>query len=481
MSMNRPEPLGRSAPFLEPLARPETVKPIVEEPYEVGGPEQSSLDDERWWPFGLVEWFAIAQTALPALLFVPGTQSLRGAIRASAFLISLVGFAVWYFRPGERKPVRHPAARWLMLVLACLAAMILHPDTDSVTAGVAQTALYVAVFCPLLWVPAFVTGRHQVIRVLAILLVCNGINSAVGVLQVYDPARWMPAEFSSTFALNRDILAGSTYEGPNGRRIVRPPGLYDTPGAVCGAGTVAALLGLIFSLEKMRWWKRAIALALSAAGMAAIYLSHVRASAVVTAGMLITYLLMLVFQNQKKRASGFVVFAVGLSVLAFLVATILGGQGIRDRFLSLFESDPGNVYYQSRGVMLEHAFTDLLFEYPLGAGLARWGMMASYVGMPRSKQIWAEIQPTAWILDGGLFLLILYGGALVATVLWEWRVVRDLPDPNDRLWSSAVIAANVGTLALVATFVPFATQIGTQFWFLEGLLYGAMASKLQRR
>ena len=53
-----------------------------------------------------------------------------------------------------------------------------------------------------------------------------------------------------------------------------------------------------------------------------------------------------------------------------------------------------------------------------------------------------------------------------------------LPDPDDRLWAAAVVAANVGTLALVFTFVPFATQIGMQFWFLEGLLHGAMTMKL---
>jgi hypothetical protein len=34
--------------------------------------------------------------------------------------------------------------------------------------------------------------------------------------------------------------------------------------------------------------------------------------------------------------------------------------------------------------------------------------------------------------------------------------------------------------ALVFTFVPFATQIGIQFWFLEGLLHGAMTMKLQQ-
>ena len=462
-------PVAQAEPTLE--ARPAIYDPPQD--------QEPSADRGSWKPSGLLEWFALGQTALPALLYIPGNQALRPAIRAGAFLISLLAFAIFFNRASRRARVRHPATRWLRLVVICLLAMILHPDTDSLLAGVGQTALYVAVFCPLFWVPAFVVkGRRELIRVLAILLICNGINSVVGVLQVYDPGRWMPSEFSSTFAMNRDILQGSTYIGPDGRRIVRPPGLFDTPGAVCGAGTVAALLGLVFFLEKMPWWRRATALGFSAAGIAAIYLSHVRASAVVGAGMMISYLLMLGWQGQRKRATAFLALSVGVVVVAFSVATVLGGQTVRERFMSLFESEPTNLYYQSRGVQLQYAFDELLSRYPMGAGLGRWGVMAGYVGVPSSKQIWAEIQPTAWILDGGLFLLVLYPMALIATLIWELKLVRRLPDPSDRLWASAVVAANVGTLALVGTFVPFATQLGLQFWFLEGLLHGAVATKL---
>ena len=461
------------------VPEPEPAPVFEEDAYDAPASSEPSLDEESWRPSGFLEWFAIGQTALPALLYIPGAQPLRPAIRAGAFLISLLAFGIFYFGRGGKRRVRHPAGRWLVLVLVCLLAMIFHPDSESVLAGVGQTALYVAVFCPLFWVPAFAaSGRRQLIRVLAILLICNGLNSVVGVLQVYDPQRWMPAEFSSTFAMNRDILAGSTYVGPNGRRIVRPPGLYDTPGAVCGAGTVAALLGLVIFLERIRWWKRAIALGFSASGIAAIYLSHVRASAVVGGGMMVVYLLMLIFQGRKRRAAEFLGMAVGVVSVAFSVATFLGGQTVRDRFLSLFEAAPTDVYYQNRGVQLEYAFDELLLEYPLGAGLGRWGMVGSYVGVSASRQIWAEIQPTAWILDGGLFLLVFYGMALLTTVVWELKLVGLLPDRNDRLWASAVVAANIGTLALVVSFVPFTTQLGLQFWFLEGLLYGAMALKL---
>ena len=452
-----------------------TFHPGLEEGFE---PEAASLDDESWRPSGFLEWFAIGQTALPALLYIPGTQGLRPVIRAGAFLISIAAFAYYYFNRRHGRVSQHPAGRWLTLVLACLLAMILHPDTDSLLAGVAQTVLYAAVFCPLFWVPAFVNTRRQLMRVLAILLICNGLNSAVGVLQVYDPDRWMPAEFSTSFQMNRDMLQGSTYAGPDGRRIVRPPGLFDTPGAVCGAGTVAALLGLVFFLERMRWWKRAAALAFAGAGIGAVYLSHVRASAVVGAGMIVTYLVMLMLQGQKKRATQALGVAAGLIVFAFSTATVLGGTTVRDRFMSLFESDPRSLYYGSRGQQLEYAFDELLSDYPMGAGLARWGVIAGYVGVARSRTIWAEVQPTAWILDGGLFLLLLYPLALLATLMWEFKLVRRLPDKNDRLWAAAIVAANVGTLALVVSFVPFTTQLGLQFWFLEGLLYGAMAHKI---
>jgi hypothetical protein len=83
--------------------------------YTASVPEESSLDREGWRPSGLLEWFAIGQTLLPALLFVPGNQPFRAAIRASAFLISLVTFFYWYFNRRLRPTAKHPAERWLSL------------------------------------------------------------------------------------------------------------------------------------------------------------------------------------------------------------------------------------------------------------------------------------------------------------------------------------------------------------------------------
>jgi hypothetical protein len=110
-------------------------------------------------------------------------------------------------------------------------------------------------------------------------------------------------------------------------------------------------------------------------------------------------------------------------------------------------------------------------------------MMYGYFG-DRSKldatEIWAEVQPTVWLLDGGLFLLGLYSIALLVTSLYTWRLSLQLANRDDRLWASTVAAVNIGTLALVFSFVPFVTQVGIQYWFLEGALLGAMAGQPRR-
>ena len=77
--------------------------------------------------------------------------------------------------------------------------MMLHPDTPTLV-GVAQWGLYFSILCPVFWASAYVYTRRQLVRALVVLLVCNGINSVVGVMQVYDPDRWMPRQLSSVYS-----------------------------------------------------------------------------------------------------------------------------------------------------------------------------------------------------------------------------------------------------------------------------------------
>jgi hypothetical protein len=443
----------------------------------------STLVDRWWFPEGFAEWFAIGLTFLPAILYLPNTQAYRLPARIGAYGISVYAFAMWWFDRGGRKESKHPAERWLMMVGVLLTAMIVHPGTPSLLAGVAHCVLYFAIFSPIFWVPGYITSRRRLVRVLGVILLCNGLNSLVGVLQVYDPDRWMPRQLSVMFQgeAGKNALAAVTYTGPNGRQIVRPPGLFDTPGSVCGAGTLAAVLGLIFCLEPIAWWKRLAALAMAGCGMAVIYLSHVRSSFVVTLAMMGLYVALITTQKQAKRAAGFVGLGTALVVGALSFAVMLGGEGVQERFLTLLGDDPRSTYYNARGAQVEYAFTDLVERFPLGAGLARWGMAAFYfsetTGAIDEDIPFAEVQPNAWILDGGWPLLILYSLALIATVGFDLALIRSLQDPGDKLLASIVVATNFGTLFFVLTFVPFGTAAGMQFWFLEGALHGAFAGR----
>jgi hypothetical protein len=352
-------------------------------------------------PFGFAEIFVISQTALPALLYLPGTQAARLPIRFSAFAISLIAFA-WYQIESHSQATRSPAQPWVAAIMLLLGVMLFHPETSSLQAGVAHMGVYFAVLAPLFWAPEFVKSPEQLARILWILLLCSGANAVVGVLQVYDPVRWLPAEFSRVITTSETGLGAVTYMGPNGQRIVRPPGLFDTPGAVAGPAMFATLLGLVFAVSAIPVWKRATSLLIAAAGLAAIYLSQVRVSLVATVVMLATYAIVALRQGRAGRASQFGILAGTVVIGSLSAAVALGGTAISERVYSLFASDPLSVYQGARGSQLNFTFFELLFQYPIGAGIGRWGMMALYFASPNpnSPSIWAEIQFTGWMIDG---------------------------------------------------------------------------------
>jgi hypothetical protein len=467
------------------LWQPPAGTPIfLEEPDYIRVETADEDGGKGWLPSGFIEWFVVAQTAIPAMLYLPGSQAYRLPIRIGAYAMALLAFSVWWFdRGGKRVGRRHPAEPWLLLVLLLLILMIFHPLTNSILSGTAQTTLYFTIFSAVFWSSGFVDDPKELRRILAILLVCNGINALVGVLQVYDPDRWMPRELSFAFAPNSSALWASSFVGPNGRILIRPPGLYDTPGAVCGAGTTAALLGVIFALEPRKWWERLGALFFGFAGVAAIYLSHVRVNLVVLLMMMVIYTAILALHDRKAKAITFGATCAGLLTLGLLAAVVLGGEGVRDRFLTLLADDPTTVYYQNRGAGMQAGFAEIADKYPLGAGLARWGTMRGYFGNSAnldSTELFAEVQPNAWMLDGGYFLLGLYGMALIVTFAYDVKIARAKHfKPDDHAWIAAIVATNIGTMAMVFTFVPFATQMGLQFWFLEGVLHGAVVKRLR--
>jgi hypothetical protein len=429
-------------------------------------------------PWGLAEFFIISQTAIPAVLFLPGTQGIRFYVRVMSFAISL-GLLAWWAVGTSKRTRPHPAQTWLLISIGYVAVMVLHPFTSSTLGGVAQLTLYLSVMAPVFWAPAVVRGPDHLARLMTLLLICNGVNALVGVLQVYDPDRWMPYEMSRLVTESEFGLGAVTYMGPNGL-IVRPPGLFDNPGAVAGPGMYAALLGLVFATSASALWLRAAALVASFAGVAAIYLSQVRVSLAVLALMLATYVSLLMFQRRKQRAVVFGGIAGGLVVATFSFAIFLGGESIAERTFTLFAQDPVSLYSASRGGQLVYTVDDLVSSYPLGAGLGRWGMISGYFGGGSQKPMWAEIQVAGWAIDGGIPLVLVSVAALLVTLLSERRIALSDPNAKVRACAGVILAANLGTAALIFSFTPFVTQIGLQFWFLAGAVHAVAASNGRR-
>jgi hypothetical protein len=421
----------------------------------------------RW---GLAEFFVISQTAIPAALYLPGTQGVRLYVRVASFAISLALLVWWAVgnAPRSRSVETHPAHPWLLASIVYTGAMVFHPFTGSTLGGVAQLVLYLSVMAPFFWAGSVVRNADHLARLMMLLLICNGINAFVGVMQVYDPDRWMPQEMSRIVTESEFGLDAVSYLGPNGL-IVRPPGLFDNPGAVAGPGMYAALLGLVFATSAQAWWKRVAALGLSFAGVAAIYLSQVRVSLVVLGIMLATYVGVLTMHRRVKRASMFGAIGGAIVVATFTFAVALGGESIIERTYTLFAQDPLSLYSSSRGGQLVYTFDDMVATYPLGAGLARWGMIASYFGT--RAPLWAEIQVAGWAIDGGIPLLLLGIAAPAIALFSEWRLAVSDPQPKVRACAAVAFAANLGTAALIFSFTPFVTQIGLQFWFLAGAVH----------
>ena len=67
-------------------------------------------------PWGFAEVFVISQTALPALLYLPGSQAFRLPIRFSAFAISLAAFG-WYQIESTTQAPRSQMQGWVAAVM----------------------------------------------------------------------------------------------------------------------------------------------------------------------------------------------------------------------------------------------------------------------------------------------------------------------------------------------------------------------------
>lgn len=433
----------------------------------------------RW---GFAEWFVLSQTFIPALLYLPGTQPLRVLIRVASYGISLAALAWYYYssKNGRMLARPHPAVPWLIAVIIYLMLMLAHPTTNNLISGLAQIGMYIAVMAPVVWAKACVNDARQVKRLLWLLLICNGVNSFVGVMQVRNPSGWMPSEISSVVMESEMGLGTVLYEGVDGNTILSPPGLGDTPGAVAGPATFALYLGLVFVVVERRWWKKLVAGIFAALGAEAIFLTLVRSSLLIAVGMVTVFLIIQLCRGQVKQAGGLVLIAVVALGLAFSLSLRSGGEHLAERFGSIFAESPLDFYYENRGNQVASGFSELLPLYPFGAGLGRTGMTSMYFADPkntRAQQILAEIQWPVWIVDGGFVLLLLYPLALVMVMRQLAQVAFRRGPEEPRQMASIIFGANAGLLALCFSYAVFLAPQGVQFWFLAGAVHAMVSNR----
>jgi hypothetical protein len=267
-----------------------------------------------------------------------------------------------------------------------------------------------------------------------------------------------------------------SYEGAGGRTIVRPPGLTDQPGAASIAGTIAAVLGLGLTLLSNGGANRVLGLGGATLGLFVLYLAQVRSLLLMcVAGFVMMAVLM--FRRGRFAAGTWLLTGGATLVLsAFFWAVSVGGEGVGRRFTELAERGAIQTYRENRGHFLSYTLGELLDEYPLGAGVGRWGMMYIYFGDPTdlaAPPIYVEIQPTGWLLDGGVPLWVCYGGAIFAAFATAWRLATQRFSPPVADLATLVLPVLLAIVGMGLAGPIFNTQIGILFWFLVGSLYGA--------
>jgi hypothetical protein len=428
--------------------------------------------EARW---GWIEFFAGVQLLWGALLFIPAIQPYRMLVRAVPYVASLLALVLVAQRsPNDALP---SSARWLLASLALLAASLLHPNTYLV-AGIAQVVFQMSITAPIFWITRMACGPTRLTRLLWIIFVAGLLSAGLGVLQAYAPDRFLPPEFSGLARqLNPEIVSALSYIGPDGVLIVRPSGLTDIPGGAAVSGLLTVLLGIAFaSHERTSRLVRTLCTAAAAIGMTALYLTQVRSLTIMAALGVLMFAAIRFREGRVVRSAWIATVGVALVAASFQWATSLGGTAVQTRFSGLIETGLFTTFQESRGQFLDYTFRDLLFRYPLGAGLGRWGMMQVYFADPsmwHAPPIHVEIQLTGWLLDGGVLMWLFYGGALASAIALAYRSgSAGLPD-SLRYPSAIVLVFQISVIGLCLAGPVFNTQLGVVFWMVTGALYSA--------
>jgi hypothetical protein len=433
--------------------------------------------------FPLVEIFVCAQFLWGALLFIPGVQSYRAIIRALPYLSSVALIAPYFPRKirGIKAP---PSASFLVAALGLLVVNLLHPTTQS-TAGVAQCVFQLAIAAPIFWAWKAVADEAKLLKAIRWIFLLSALSATLGVLQVYFPDYFMPPQFSALgLQLNESWVDSLSYEGADGRMIVRPPGLTDQPGGAAVAAAIAAVLGLGLTMLPRASVSRVTALAGAGVGLGVLYLTQVRSLLLMCVAAFVVMALLAFRRGRVAIAAWIAGGGAALVIASFIWAASIGGERVEQRFTDIAQKGAVQTFRENRGHFLSYTVGEMLDEFPVGAGVGRWGMMNVYFGDPTdlsSPPIYVEIQLTGWLLDGGVPMWIFYGGGLFAALATAYRFAKQVRSPLTADLATIVLGLMMLVVGMSFAGPVFNTQTGVLFWFMAGSLHGAGSGLLRRQ
>lgn len=398
---------------------------------------------------------------------------IRTWMRVSIYLFSLV---LLIFPPGGG--ARHPAAKPATAALAIVGLGLLHPSTAGYVPGVIHATLYVAILAPLFWAPRLGIDAPALKRVLVLLWAFHSVSAALGVLQVQFPGTFDP---NLSAVIDPDVAGASVMTNARGDVVYRAMGVSDIPGAAGVSGLYAVAIGTALFVADRRRFMRVLCVVSMTLALTSIYLAQLR-STLVVAGLIVTGFVVSLLLRRGRRAMLTIIIVIMALLSSLNIAVLVGGREVFDRVASLVEERPQTVYYANRGHFLEQTLTEDLPTYPLGAGLARWGMASHYFGAGASDEtpvLWVEIQWTGWLFDGGVPLMVAYAWAVALATLTAMRLRRQLDSSSPLfVWASLVAAYDLGAVALTFSYPLFIGEFGLQFWLLNGMLFAACAREL---
>jgi hypothetical protein len=431
----------------------------------------------HWWHgWGVLEWFIVVQYLSTALFFLPGAQNVRMILRVMPYL--LAGAMLFLVRGRRDTGSLPPGARLVAWSLLLLSLFLLRTDSQPL-AGFAQLTLQACIAAPLFWVARLIRTPRDFERMMMVVLACNAVHAGVGLLQVFWPDTFLPLEFNRTaLSMDSKLLQSLSYMGADGHRIVRPPGLSDMPGGAASGGTLCALFGIaVATRARANLARQAAGILLAALGFSVLYFSHVRSVLMMT----IVALLAFAFLSARQGRPAAAIYTVGIGALVvlgvFFFAVSVGGEAVQERFSTITDRGLVESYQAERGNFVMYTLREVLPEYPFGAGVGRWGVMNLYFGDPNkldAKGLYAEIQMTGWIYDGGFILLLLYGTAVLLALRYAFRVAeRRLPGALSS-YAPLVFCALLLIAGMTMAGPSFNTQLGIQYWTLTAALHAVM-------